>query len=498
MDNQINNIKRPLILISVMLGMFLSAIEATIVATAMPSIVADLREFSLYSWVFSSYLLTSSATVLLFGKLADIYGRRPIYVIGICVFLTGSTLAGFSTSMPMLIFCRFIQGVGAGALMPIATTIVGDIYSKKERAKIQGYLSAVWGVSAILGPLIGAFFVDFLNWRYVFWMNIPLGLLSMIGIILFLKENMSKKKHSIDYIGAVLMIIGISTLMYILVEGGISIGWMSIQMFVLLVVTAFSLILFIIYEKRISDPIMPSTIWSYRIIKLANIASLLTGMIMISVSSYLPTFIQGVMGKSAIIAGFALTVMSIGWPIASTVAGRLLLVIGYRNTSLLGGVSLIVGTIFFILLPTVQHYIWAGIGSFFVGVGMGMTSTAFIVTIQSTVNWEVRGIATAMNMFMRSIGSALGVALLGGILNNQINRKIAEANLDSTITIDAVDKLLDKSELDQLSDAVVHVLQEGLLSGLQVVYIGIGIIAVFAFLFICLIPRKEEEGQTNR
>lgn len=490
-------IKRPLILISVMLGMFLSAIEATIVATAMPTIVADLHNFSLYSWVFSSYLLSSSATVLLFGKLADVYGRRPIYVIGICVFLTGSTLAGFSTSMPMLIFCRFIQGVGAGALMPIATTIVGDIYTKKERAKIQGYLSAVWGISAILGPLIGAFFVGFLNWRYVFWMNIPLGLLSMTGIILFLKENIRKKKHSVDYIGAILMIAGISTLMFMLVEGGISINWKSPQMYILLAVIVGCLFLFIMYEKRIEKPIMPTTIWTYRIIKIANIASLLTGMIMISVSSYLPTFIQGVMGKSAIIAGFALTVMSIGWPIASAIAGRILLAIGYRNTSMIGGGSLLVGTIFFILLPTVQHYLWAGIGSFFVGVGMGMTSTAFIVAIQSTVHWEIRGSATAMNMFMRSIGSALGVALLGGVLNNQINRKIEEANLNSTITVDAVDKLLDKVELSKLPETVVHVLQEGLLTGLQLVYIGIGVIAVLAFIVMFFIPRKEEEGQSN-
>src|SRR5690625_4513603 len=210
-------LKRPLILLSVMLGMFLSAIEATIVATAMPSIVADLGNFTLYSWVFSSYLLSSSATVLLFGKLADIYGRRPIYILGIFIFLTGSSLAGFSSSMPMLIVSRFIQGVGAGALMPIATTIVGDIYSKEERAKVQGYLSGVWGISAIIGPLIGAFFVDFLNWRYVFWMNIPLGLLSVVGIIFFLRENVVKKKRQIDYIGAGLILIGISSFMYILV-----------------------------------------------------------------------------------------------------------------------------------------------------------------------------------------------------------------------------------------------------------------------------------------
>ena len=417
-------LKRPLILLSVMLGMFLSAIEATIVATAMPSIVADLGNFTLYSWVFSSYLLSSSATVLLFGKLADIYGRRPIYILGIFIFLTGSSLAGFSSSMPMLIVSRFIQGVGAGALMPIATTIVGDIYSKEERAKVQGYLSGVWGISAIIGPLIGAFFVDFLNWRYVFWMNIPLGLLSVVGIIFFLRENVVKKKRQIDYIGAGLILIGISSFMYILVQGGVSIPWTSAKMFFLLVLSITSLFLFVIYEKRIEEPIMPTTVWTYRIIKIANIASLLTGMIMISVSSYLPAFVQGVMEKSAIVAGFALTTMSIGWPIASTIAGRLLLRIGYRKTSLIGGIFLLVGSCFFILLPLIQHYIWAGVGSFFIGVGMGMTSTSFIVAIQTTVHWEIRGIATAMNMFMRSMGSALGVAFLGGILNNRIQQKL--------------------------------------------------------------------------
>lgn len=412
--------KRPLVLASVMLGMFLAAIEGTIVATAIPSIVADLGGFSLYSWVFSAYLLTNAATVLIYGKLSDIFGRKPIFVVGVTLFLIGSACCGLSTSMTMLIIARFIQGLGAGAVMPIATTIVGDIYDKRERAKIQGYLSSVWGISAVTGPLLGGLFVDLLSWRYVFWMNIPLGLLAMLGIILFLHEDIEKKERSIDYAGSLLLFIAVSSLMFILVEGGIEISWKSPLMIILSIVTIGGLILFFKHEKQAKDPMMPFDIWKLKLISMANITTLFTGMILIGVSSYLPAFVQGVMGQSATVAGFTLTTMSIGWPIASTVAGRLLLVIGYRATSLIGGVSLMIGGGFFFLLSPEMGPIWAGTGSFFIGVGMGLTSTSFIVAIQNAVSWDRRGIATSANMFMRSLGSAIGAALLGGLLNNQI------------------------------------------------------------------------------
>lgn len=486
------NIKRPVILFSVMLAMFLSAIEATIVATAMPTIVADLQHFSLYSWVFSAYLLSSSATVLVFGKLADIYGRRPIFIVGISTFLTGSIFAGSSTSMMMLITSRFIQGVGAGALIPVATTIVGDIYTKEERAKIQGYLSAVWGISAILGPLIGAFFVDFLHWRYVFWMNIPLGLISGLGIFIFLKEDVKKEKQSIDFIGALLLMISISTLMYILVEGGISFAWNSVYAIGLIMIAISSFVWLFIHEQKASISILPPQIWTHRLIFIANITSLVTGVIMISVASYLPTFVQGVMGQSALIAGFTLTTMSIGWPLASTLAGRLLLRIGYRYTSMIGGASLIIGTGFFMLLPVIQHYVWAGIGSFFIGIGMGMTSTAFIVAIQTKVHWEIRGIATAANMFMRSIGSALGVAFFGGMLNNTIQRHIEKANLSDNITVDAIDRLLDATSISNMSKDVINNLQKGLVQGMQQIYIGLVLLALLSFVLIWWIPKQDK------
>src|SRR5699024_9799823 len=199
-------------------------------------------------------------------------------------------------------------------------------------------------------------------------------------------------------------------------------------------------------------------------------------------------------GDAAIVAGFALTVMSIGWPIASTIAGRLLLKIGYRNTSLIGSVALVICSAIFMLLPVVQHYLWAGVGSFLVGIGMGLTSTSFIVAIQTTVPWKIRGIATAMNMFMRTMGGAVGVALLGGILNNIINLKIEVAGIEDTVTVDSVDKLLDGQALANLSVQTVRVLENGLLTGLQYVYVGIGIIAILNFICIIFLPKNEKEN----
>ncbi|MFL6561082.1 MAG: MFS transporter, partial [Bacillus sp. (in: firmicutes)] len=221
--------KKPLVLAAVMLAMFMGAIEATIVSTAMPAIVADLGGFTLYSWVFSAYLLMNSVTVLIYGKLSDLFGRKPILTIGILIFLLGSILCGFATSMKMLIIFRLIQGFGAGAVTPIATTIIGDIYTAEERAKIQGYLASVWGVSAISGPAVGGLLVQYVSWHYVFWINIPLGILSLVGLWLFLHENVQRKKHEIDYLGAILLTMTISSLMFILVEGGSRFAWGSWQ-----------------------------------------------------------------------------------------------------------------------------------------------------------------------------------------------------------------------------------------------------------------------------
>lgn len=485
---------RPFVLAAVMLAMFMAAIEATIVATAMPAIVGDLGGFARYSWIFSSYLLMNSVTVLIYGKLSDLYGRKPVIIFGIIIFLIGSILCGFAESMTMLIIFRFVQGFGAGAVMPIASTIVGDIYTVQERAKIQGYLSSVWGISAVLGPAIGGLLVQYVGWQYVFWVNVPLGILSIAGIVFFLHENVEKKKHKIDFPGAILLTLAISAFMVLLVEGGTNLSWNSWPVMLLGVTGILAFTLFVFQEKRAHEPMMPFSIWKERSILIANIASLTTGIMLIGISSFLPTFVQGVMEQTPIVAGFTLTTMSIGWPIASTVAGNLLLKIGFRMTSLIGGVSLILGSIMFVLLTPELGPIWAAAASFLVGVGMGMTSTAFIVSIQSTVSWEQRGVATASNMFMRNLGNTIGAALLGGILNSRLISYFQEngQGLSEKLTIDSANILLNEEQRNALSKGVREVMQNGLTVSLHTVYYAVLIFAIISFIFIIFLPKKEE------
>ncbi|WP_404826759.1 MDR family MFS transporter [Peribacillus frigoritolerans] len=491
---QNKKLKRPFILAAIMLAMFMNAIEGTIVSTAMPAIVSDLGGFSLYSWVFSGYLLMNAVTVLIYGKLSDILGRKPVLLFGIVVFLIGSLLCGFANSMTELIIYRFVQGFGAGAVAPVASTIIGDIYKNEERARVQGYLSSVWGISAVMGPALGGLLVESLTWKLVFWVNIPLGVLSFIGIWLFLHENIEKKKRDIDYLGATLLTLSISTLMVLLVEGGVKWSWTSAPVISLALVAIITFILFILQEKKAAEPMMPFEIWQERSILIANLVSLTTGVMMIGLSSFLPTFVQGVMERSPTVAGFTLTAMSIGWPIASMVSGKLLLKIGFKSTSLLGGCSLILGSLILVWMKPEAGPIIAAMGSFFVGVGMGLTSTSFIVVIQKTVSWERRGIATASNMFMRNLGNTVGAALLGGIMNMRLHAYLNEhAPAGSGVTIDTANKLLNSEERMSLPENVVNVLQEGLTLSLQTIYLIVLVFSVISFLFLTRLRKNKEE-----
>ncbi len=491
--------KKPLVLAAVMLAMFMAAVEATIVATAMPGIVADLGGFSLFSWVFSSYLLMQVVMIPLYGKLADLYGRKIIFSIGIGIFLIGSLLCGFAWSMEVLIISRFLQGMGAGAVQPIATTIVGDMYTKEERANIQGYLASIWGVSAILGPILGAFFIEYAHWSWIFWMNIPFGIIACLIVAFFLHEKIEKKKQSVDIGGSFLLFVSIASLMFVLVQfDGASLMSVS-QIFLLSCLSVASFIWFIIHERKVQDPMITLSLWKKKEIRYANLASFTAGAMLLAVSSFLPTYVQGVLGQTPLVAGLTLTAISIGWPISSTIAGKMMLKRGFRVTALIGGISLVLGSICYFTLPYISHPLWAGIGSFILGVGMGFSTTTFIVSIQSSVAWNVRGEATAMNMFMRLLGGAVGVALLGGILNNQLRLFLERqgASLGIEPTIDAVNVLLETEERAKLSLHEQEILREGLSGSLSAVFMALFILAIMSFFFISLLPKDKVEDEAK-
>ena len=446
--------RRPLVLASVMAASFMIAIEATIVSTAMPQIAAQLGDLHLYSWVFSSFLLMQTATTVVFGKLADLFGRKPVLLVGIGVFLLGSVLCGLAPSMPLLIAFRMVQGIGAGAIQPVTITVVGDLYSVQERGRIQGYLASVWGISSVLGPLAGGLIIQHLSWAWIFWINLPIGLAASAGFILYLNESVSRERQGVDAAGAALFTLAIASLMTALTEAGTSDHAFA---FAAAGVCVVSTVLFILQERRARDPMMDVRLWMRRPIATTNAATLLSGMAVIGLTTFLPMYVQGVLNQTALVAGFTLTAMVLGWPVGATLAAKNFSRFGLRATLLFGAALLPVGAAAFLVMQPGVSPAVAGLGSTVMGLGMGFLSTASIVLIQDSVGWGERGSATASNLFSRNLGSTLGATLLGAVLNVSLARRGA-----GVVGFDQIRQLLDRSSIGAGSDAVRAALGQSL------------------------------------
>jgi EmrB/QacA subfamily drug resistance transporter len=405
--------QRRLVLGTVMLATFIVAIETTVVATAMPLIVGQLGGFSYYSWVFSAFLLAQAATTPIYGKLSDMFGRKPILVVGILLFLVGSLMCGFAWSMPSLVVFRAMQGLGAGAIYPVSMTVIGDLYRLEERSRAMGMLAAVWAVSAIIGPLAGGVIIDHFSWAWIFWINLPLGVLTIAGFLLFLQEKVEHRQAKIDYGGAILFSIAIISLLLILTNTDAS-GWTLTTLALLFVVTG---ALFIRQEKRAPEPIISLSLWTRRLIATSNAATLLLGMALIGLTTLLPIYVQGVLGRSPIEAGVVLTALVFGWPLAVMMSGRFYKAFGIRQTVRAGGLIFPLGAIFLLFLRPDSHPALPGIASFLMGFGMGIISITGTVLVQESVEWSMRGSATASIVFSRSLGNTLGAAAAGAFLN---------------------------------------------------------------------------------
>jgi EmrB/QacA subfamily drug resistance transporter len=478
-----------------MLTTGLVALDSTIIATAVPSVVRDLGGFSQFPWLFSIYLLTQAVTVPLYGKFADILGRKPIMFLGIAVFLLGSVLCGVAWSMPALIVFRAVQGMGAGALQPIALTVVGDLYSVQERARVQGYLASVWGISAVLGPTLGGIFSQYLTWRWIFFVNLPLGAAAAWMLARHFRERVTGRYHNIDYPGAALLIAGCSAIILGLLEGGVAWGWMSAPGLLLFTVGPALLIAFVLVERRAAEPILPLWVFGRRTLIGGNLVAVSVGGLLIGLSSYVPTYVQAVLGTGAVVAGFALAAMTVGWPLAATVSGRLYLRIGFRDTALLGSSVIVAGTILCALLGRHAH-VWQVAGvCFLIGVGLGFTSSPTVVAVQSVVGWGRRGVVTGTNMFSRSIGSAVGVAIFGAIANATMTHRFAHppTGLAGQLprSVNATGRLLGQTGPARHS-AVAEFVRNALYEAVHHVFIALVAVAILCLTVLLLIPRTTE------
>jgi EmrB/QacA subfamily drug resistance transporter len=469
--------RRPLILAAVMASMAMIAIEATIVSTAMPQIAGQLGDLHLYSWVFSSFLLAQTATTVIFGKLADTFGRKPVLLAGIAVFLVGSVLCGFAWSMPSLILFRLMQGIGAGAIQPVGLTVIGDLYTVEERGKIQGYLASVWGISSVVGPFAGGLIIEDLSWSWIFWMNLPIGLLAAVFFLRFLREEVAPRERSLDFAGAALFTVAVAALMVALTELGSAGGGTVLAAFALCLVSGAA---FFWRESRARDPMMDLKLWARRTLLTVNAATLLSGMSVIGLTTFLPMYVQGVLGQSALVAGFTLTAMVLGWPIGATVAAKNFGRFGLKPTMLFGAVMLPIGATAFVVLAAGSSPVLAAVGSAVMGLGMGFLSTSAIVIVQGSVGWSERGAATSSNIFARNLGSTLGAAALGAVFN------VGLANAAGG----AVDFERIRTLLDGAGSLAADALARGALeASLHLTFWGVFAIACATLALTLLVPR---------
>lgn len=393
---------------------FLAALEATVVSTAMPTVIADLGGIEHYAWVFSAYLLASTVTVPIYGKLADLYGRKPVLLFGVSVFLVGSAASGVAGSMTQLILFRAIQGLGAGAMQPVTLTIVADLFTLQQRAKVQALFGAVWGTAGLIGPLAGGFIVGHLSWRWIFFLNLPFGVVSLTIVLFALKEQVEKKRHALDLAGAALLTLGVIGLLSGSVAG---------------VAIALALLGgFLWVETRVEEPILNLALFRERILWVSFAANALIGAAMFSALTYVPLYVQGVLGRSATEAGATITPMVVGWPLASFAAGRLLSRMGFQPFIRLGMIIAAVAALALAFFLEGDRRLVAQIAMFAFGIGLGFANTALLIGSQVAVPWSQRGVVTAMVMFCRTIGGTLAVGALGAFLSARLGPHAAEIN----------------------------------------------------------------------
>jgi EmrB/QacA subfamily drug resistance transporter len=491
---------RRLIIGASLLALFLGALDALVMSAAMPTVVGDLGGLDLYSWVYSAYLLTRTVALPIFGKLADIYRTKTLYVVSILIFITASLAAGFSHSMGFLIACRALQGIGAGGNFALVYIVLADISPPEERGKTLSLGSFVWGLASVLGPTLGGFIVAYLSWPWIFFINVPLGALSLVGVGLYLVETRAKRKDaSIDFAGALTLSITILSLLFIFLLAGQTYAWASPQILLLWAVTIIFGAWFYASEQRAQDPILPISFFKLRGFSIGNAAVFMSSFAIFAFFGFAPLFIQGSLGKSPVEVGATLLALSLGWSVGSLVLGRLVHGWGSRISATGGAVLLTAGcalTLTFSTATSTTVCFWVFA---LVGIGMGFVALATILVVQNSVEHADLGVATASHQFSRNLGGTIGIGICGGIFTAGFS-----AAIRSTLTGDQMEKLPEavadqirrnadsvlRPEVQaQLAPDVIQQLHQAISQGVLLVFWTTIAAALLCLLFCLLLPR---------
>lgn len=418
--------ERLYIVFAALLALFLSALDSLVMGAAMPTIVAELGGIHLYSWVFSSYMLSRAVALPVFGKLADLYTNRTLYVISVLIFMIGSVLAGISRSMIALILFRALQGVGAGGIFSLVYIVLADISPPEDRGRMMAQASLVWGLASVLGPTCGGFIVAYFSWRWIFFINLPLGLVSLWGILMFLTETREKRPEaSVDYGGICLMTTGVLSLLLVFLVAGRDYPWLSPQVGGLLLISLASGAGFYAVEKRVPEPLLPMAFFRVKAFSWGNAAVLMSSFAVFALSAFAPLFVQGAMGRSPVQLGIAMLFLSLGWSLGAMLCGRMVKQGGERRFALAGAVLMILGCAVMVRFSSQTTLTACSAALALAGGGMGLVSIATLLIVQNSIGSAHLGVATSSHQFTRSLGGTIGVGICGSLMTAVFSTKLA-------------------------------------------------------------------------
>ena len=412
---------------AIMLATLLAALDQTIVATALPKIVSDLNGFEHLSWVVTAYLVTSTVTVPLYGKLSDLYGRRRLFLVAITVFLIGSALCGAAQTMGQLIAFRALQGVGAGGLIPLSQAAIADLFPPRERGRYQAYISGMWAIAAVAGPLLGGTLADHASWRWIFYINIPLGLVALVVVMRTMPSRSHIREHRIDYLGAALLSGAITAILLATVWGGTTYAWSSWQVIGTAATGIVLAVAFVFVERRVAEPLLPLELFKNRIVAVSCGAGLVIGALLFAVTIYAPVFMQDVLGSSATNSGALLIPLSAGWVVSSVIVGQLVARTGrYKIWPILGSTLVLLGMVLMTTIDPGTSLATVSANLVLVGIGMGVMFQIYVIAAQNAVPVTQIGVVTGQLNFYRSMGGSFAVAGLGALLTSRLGTELVD------------------------------------------------------------------------